>query len=258
MGGALAAVADDPSTVPWNFAGLAGIAGPGLSASYLSLYPDLKLGLSYHLLAACLPTRFGSAGLSWIAFSSELYREDIICLAYSKRVNRALSVGGAWRLLRRSISENEYVRADPNLVGIPLSKSSASLDLGALLELKRLRVGISASNLIPPDVGFIEEEIVPPTLRMGIAWGDNPIGSFEARLRGREIGFGAGIEWRPFKSFPIRAGIGSNTLSIGWGIRKGIGSALIQIDYAFVHPLSGIKGSPGWHLLSASLVRSRR
>jgi len=99
LGGAFVSVADDPSAIVINPAGLAQIQ----TASFLSSFarPYAISDLEEHFVAAAVPTGFGTIGVSWHRFGlSQVTSEDLYSIAYGVDYIRnsqdaSLSFGGS-------------------------------------------------------------------------------------------------------------------------------------------------------------------
>jgi hypothetical protein len=109
MGGAFVSVADDPSAVIYNPAGLTQI--PTASVLTTISHPYGLADLGEYVLAGAIPTRIGTFGVSWHRFSlSDVASEDLFTIAYGRDLIRtsqdaSLSVGGAVDISRAAYPE---------------------------------------------------------------------------------------------------------------------------------------------------------
>jgi len=116
MGGVFVSVADDPSGVVYNPAGLTQI--PTASVLTTISHPYGLSDLNEYFLAGAIPTGIGAFGVSWHRFSlSDVVSEDLFTLAYGRDLIRtsqdaSLSVGAAVDIARAAyadVSESETV-----------------------------------------------------------------------------------------------------------------------------------------------------
>lgn len=104
MGGAFVSVADDASAVVVNPAGLSQLQAPAVISTISEPYgmSDLR----EYFVAAALPSRYGTVGVSWHHFGLEgVTSEDLFTIALGRDVirtsqNASLSVGGGVDIAR--------------------------------------------------------------------------------------------------------------------------------------------------------------
>lgn len=178
MGGAFAALSDDPTAVFWNPAGLDFIERKSAS----SFYSGLDFGTSYNFVGAVFPTlSFGSFGIGWTRFSTNDIREtdpeafqtgtgdfgaNQFYFSYGKQLRRTFSLGITAKLERTNF----------DLDG-GLSDTGVGFDLGVLYRpefdaalLRDVSVGVNAQNLISPRARLESvTESSPLNLKAGIA-----------------------------------------------------------------------------------------
>jgi hypothetical protein len=262
--GEVASTMDDGSLLIWNPSAASRVKGMEVLTSYLALYPGLELNLysgererlGYHLLTCSSSVGSNQGiGAGWLSFRSALYVENILSLAYSAEVRGRLRVGCALKLLNRGVRENEYTRVDPRLSGIELSRNAMTFDLGVTLRVKSLRLGMAIVNVYPSDIGFISRELIPLSIRIGVAHvGETYLQVGELRIRDGKVGFGFGFERRFFRDvLALRIGASDEMIGLGWGYELLLGGYNLGFDYAFAHPISQLRGTYGSHLLSVRL-----
>ncbi|UCG53254.1 MAG: hypothetical protein JSW58_06790 [Candidatus Latescibacterota bacterium] len=119
MGGAFVSVADDPAATVINPAGLTQVTSIGFLSSFSNPYglSDLSEGF----VAAAIPTRIGSFGLSWHRFAlKDVTAEDLFTLSYGRDLIRraqgaSLSVGAGIDAAR--VSYDTYSDAKTAVTG---------------------------------------------------------------------------------------------------------------------------------------------
>lgn len=149
MGGAFVSVADDPSAVILNPAGLTGIPTASVLSTISEPYGLTDLGEYY--LGAALPTKFGTFGMSWHRFALEnVTSEDLFTVAFGRDLIRtsqdaSLSVGASLDIAR--VSYKEYL------------SDSKTVVTGGLAFLLRpfpiIGVGYSVRNIGSPSFDFV-------------------------------------------------------------------------------------------------------
>ncbi|HID56537.1 TPA: hypothetical protein EYP37_08405 [Candidatus Poribacteria bacterium] len=249
----------------WNPSLISRVKSMEAMFSYLALYPWVELNLypgereriGYHMILCSLPLGRGRGiGLGWLSFRSALYLENTLNLAYGERFIRILRLGCAVRFLNRSLRRNEYARLNPELIGTGFSKNALTFDVGLLMDLDSLKLGASITGLYPADIGFISGEILPSTIRIGIGrFTERYTLSGEIRVRNGKKGFGVGFERRFLHGdFALRIGLSDETVGLGWGYKLRLGGHVVGFDYAFIYPISRLKGTYGSHLFSLRLT----
>ncbi len=263
--GEAASPSADSLNFMWNPSLISNARGMEVMASYLALYPGVELGLypgererlGYHLIACGFPLgRGGGVGLGWLSFRSALYVENTLNLAYAERFIRILRLGCAVRFLNRSLRRNEYAESNVDLLTSGFSRNALTFDVGFLIDLKSLKLGASITGVYPADIGFISSEILPSTTRIGIGRFTKSYTLLgEMRFRDGRRGFGVGFERRLLRDdFALRFGVSDEMAGLGWGYRFRFAGYVIGFDYAFIYPISQLKGTYGSHLFSIELA----
>lgn len=257
MGSAYVAVADDPTALHWNPAGLASFhQGVQVTAMHNEWIEDFR----QEYVAAALPAGPGTLGASFTGFyTSELERRDdtgvlighfgyndiAATLGYGAKLAAGADGGLAVRYVRESIAEE--------------SASSIAFDAGG-----RYRVGTSGLSLgaavqnVGGQAKFVDESFpLPLTIRAGAAYG-RPLAKLQGtgllsteyrKARGEDGRFHIGGEFAYHEWLAFRAGAkfgyDDQDMSFGLGITRG----KIRFDYALL-PIGANLGSS--HLFSVS------
>jgi len=269
MGGAFAALADEPSAVMWNPAGLAQVRQTEIATAHDFLYTRLgedKLGRTY--IGCISPVmESGAFGLNLIRLQSILYTESTIAVSYSQRLG-PLYFGLSAKGLFASFAENEYTRIDPLFQAKGLLTKGFSIDLGLLLNVRDvLSLGVSAQNINQPNMALGEEEsVLPLELNAGIALKSLKVNScFDFTFRNdkimgkRDINLRFGLETWPLNDVGLRAGVNLYELAAGASYRFKSQEVELQLDYAFRYPMPSrfvqapITNTMGSHQFSLSL-----
>lgn len=244
MGEAYTAIADDPSAVYWNPAGLSRMNSMDVMFSHNFWFLDMSM----QHFNGVLPTQWGNFGLGIFYSSSGSIPqiEDFIktgdytaydaavSLSYARQLPKAVSIGVNAKYI---LSQIEKVQA-----------STYALDIGLLYDpviVPGLHVGLNIQN-IGPGLKFIEQKDPLPTcLRAGVgySWESLTIGfAMNDYLKG-ENDICIGAEYVLLNTLPLRIGYNTRSaISGGFGLIYGnldIGYAVIQFkDIGFSHLIS--------------------
>ncbi len=279
LGESFVAVANDPSAIYWNPAGLASLLRPEVAMSHLEwpgdirfehvtyVQPVRRLGGSLAFQVGVLSTEidettelqpFGT-GRSFI------YSDAVIGGAYARRWTDKLLVGAGLKYVREDLGSD---------VGGPTT-NSVMFDVGSIyyLGLGSVRIGVSLTNFgaqlepggsyVSPTTGEVRsyDGFDPPTMfRYGVAF--DPVENSEQRLTySLEIDQPAdnaqvlksGLEWQWQRGIALRSGynFGADELnfSAGAGLFAKIGQTRLTVDYAYTDGgyLGGVnRVSLGW------------
>ncbi len=223
--------------LPYNQAGIAESEGTSANASAERRFLLESInGLS---ASAVLPTKSGSFGLSMRYFGFEDYNEQLIGLAYARKLLDRLSLG----------AQIDYVNLTIPEYG---NQSTFTFEIGAQLRLsKSLLLGVHTTN--PVRAKIIEDEPLPTILKTGLAyqptdqvqlfaevekWLD-----YEARFRG-------GIEYAPVRQVMIRTGIATNPVESAFGLGYALNDMLFFDFSATYRQLLGF--TPGFGIVFKS------
>jgi len=271
LGEAFVAVANDPTAIYWNPAGLASMQRQEVSLNHLSWPGDIN----YEHLAYVLPVRRfgGSFAFQLGVLSTEMdetdeyhpfgtentfsYSDFVAGAAYGRRWTDKLLVGAGIKYVREDLGSQ---------VGGPVT-SATLVDLGSIYYLGygSVRIATSLTNFGPemtPGGTFISatgetrnyDAADPPIqFRYGLAF--EPVENAQQRLTvATEITQPAdnapsakvGLEWVWQRRFALRSGYNFNAdalrFSAGIGLAVPVGKSQGSIDYAYTDggPLLGV------------------
>ncbi len=279
MGGAFSAVGGDIHSLLHNPAGLAYLNRKEFSSSYSKLFIGLddKSDLSSSLLIYGQPiNRWGSLGTGWLEMKLDsLYKERTLALGYGHTWTDKLALGATLKQLQVSVEppgtnydNNGMVetKADPTFAR-GNTASGIGVDLGLLYEpIPKYSLGLSLQNINQPKVALADSNRIPTLMRFGIAHRSSAF-LVTSEVRTQEYLQGqrdyqaifAAERWKslgPISSLALRGSMGFGSRSFSQ-LTLGMGYRLngMQMDYAFLMPLSGVSfGSTyGTHRLSLSL-----
>lgn len=259
LGGAFTSVADDPSAVYWNAAGIGRMDKNQLQFSHYEWYQDLTVENLYFAVPRGRLS-FG-AGITYMSFGEfQSYDEDgnpgeelsmynlAASLAVSYNLNETVSLGLTGKYIEESFD---------------LVKGRAFAgDIGLMADFNDFRIGLAAVNLGTAMKYTAEREELPAAIRVGLSLKqfshkalmtvesyvpfDGPITwhqGLEVNLAGQLFARG-GLSYQP-QDIPGAAAFGYN---LGAGIVYGVG----RFDYTFIP--SGEYGSDAIHSVSVSLM----
>ena len=271
LGEAFVAVANDPSAIYWNPAGLASLQRQEAALSHIEWPADIR----YSHLTWVLPVRRlgGSLGFQVGMLSTEIeetselrpfgtgrtfvYSDMVAGLAYARRWTDKLLVGVGAKYIREDLGKD---------VGSPTT-SAVLFDIGSIyyLGLGSVRVATSLSNFSPElkprgrylslgadgIAGTADDEVrtydgfdAPTLFRYGIAF--EPIENATQRLTtsleanqpaDNAQAVKAGLEWVWLGRLALRTGYNFNAdalkFSAGAGVNAELGGLRGTLDYAF-------------------------
>jgi long-subunit fatty acid transport protein len=272
IGESFVAVANDPSAIQWNPAGLASLQRKELAFSHVEWPGDVQ----YEHVTYVLPvTRLGgSLAFQLGALTTEIeettefepygtgrtfvYSDVVAGAAYARRWTDKLLIGAGLKYLREDLGSD---------VGGPVT-NSVLLDVGGIyyLGLGSVRVGVALSNFsseltpsgnwVSPVTGEVRsyDGFDPPLLfRYGVAF--EPLENASQRLT-TALEFDlpadnaqvakAGLEWTWHRRLALRSGYNFNAdamnFSAGAGLFVHVGNALATVDYAWTEagPLGNV------------------
>jgi hypothetical protein len=262
MGGAFVAVANDPTTIYWNPAGIAGLLRTNVTVSHTEWTADVN----YEYLGAIFPVEKlgGSVGIQFGALYTEIqettelqpfgtgqtfsYTDFVGGLSYARRFTDKLLIGGTLKF----VHENLGVDVGGTTINTWL------VDVGSIyyIGLGSLRIGVALANFGPdfspsgkyfsPD-GEVREwdSANPPTqFRWGVAW--EPVQSKSMMLTtalevsqpaDNSQALKAGLEWTLQRVLSLRTGYDFNADVINWSAGAGavanLGTTRGSVDYAY-------------------------
>ncbi|MDH5661410.1 MAG: tetratricopeptide repeat protein [Elusimicrobiota bacterium] len=263
MGSAFVGLVDDVHSLYYNPAGLSQLEYKQFTSGYGRLFWGLddgtNLGNTFVGYAHPLK-RLGGIGVGWLNLGlSGLYQEDTFILSYGNKLFSSLSAGLNLKLLYKRYNNNQYTKTDPLFQEKGYSKIGFSVDFGLLYNFAaNIFSGLCITDIVQPDMNLGEREGLPLGVRTGIAYRDkvNLINlALDAGYEDGEFNISAGAEkWLSGKSVGVRGGIdiGSNgfkSFSLGGSCQV----SALQIDYAFIYPLFGLRETYGSHRFSVTL-----
>ena len=268
MGGAFTALADDPTAVFWNPAGLEFIRQQNATFFHMSLIE----GASYDFLGYVYPTynlgtfglgigRIGVSDIQWkdnsgfgeSTFSNQEYH---IYLSYARRLPYNLTAGATIRFVRRGWSGIEGVG--------DLVDTGLGADIGVMYKpewfgsmwYQDWSFGLKLHNFFSPRLNEgLEDDIFPLTIRLGFFKKIRFVGgeSFDvlfdfdySEKRDMRLHMGTSYKYRDLGE--LRLGFQGDGLTFGAGVAYNI----FQLDYAFgTHEYSEVFGTT--HRISFSV-----
>ncbi len=218
MGGAFVAVADDPSVVVDNAAGLSGIPTLSFLATYNRPYGVDFLDEGY--LAAVIPLPGFAMGASWFHRGvADALTEDVITLSLARDVKRtsedaSLSVGATVDLLRVA-------------VGDEFDTAETAVTFGASVLLRPfsfIGLGYSIRNIVEPSFDLVDGGGDTPVSRaqaVGLSyyWDQRLLATVESRqdIDG-DWNTRGGLELRIESHVLLRGGLDGGHVTTGAGI----------------------------------------
>ncbi len=295
MGGAFCAVSDDANAIFWNPAGIARMKYA--EATFMHCLPYLGLdlkrwdaeankyvaaNLAMNYLAAAYPLgRAGSVGLGWTNFNETiLYHENAVSLNYALQV-----IGYGADEKRRRFSEekqvdvyaglnlkyvnhmygmNERTEKDPVFgnKGSSTSVSGITAEIGGIAVIdKNISIGLAIKNIIPVNLGLLDEELLLPEIRLGGAYEvyENITPTLDILYRlgvpeAQSFNICLGCEaWFLYKTIGVRTGVNLDEIGIGFSFRKLLEVIGVQADYSFNYPFMVGPNHIGTHRVSITL-----
>ncbi len=260
LGSAYVAVADDPTALYWNPAGLAATrSGIAVTAMHNEWIDDFRQ--EYAAVAGRVGP--GTLGASFTGFyTSELERRDdtgvltghfgfndiAATLGYGGTVAQGLDAGGTVRYIREMIAEE--------------NATTVAVDLGGRYRWRDtgLSAGVAIQNL-GGEATFVSEAFpLPRTVRAGVAY-RRPIATAQGnalltteyrKARGEDGRFHVGGEFDYREWLALRAGIkfGYDEQDVSFGL--GVARGRLRFDYAIL-PVGANLGASHFFSVSANL-----
>jgi long-subunit fatty acid transport protein len=263
LGESFVAVANDPSAIFWNPAGLASLQRQEIALSHVGWPGDIN----YEHVTWVIPSKHfgGSFGLQFGVLSTEmeetselqpfgtgrnfLFTDMVAGVAYARRWTDKLLVGAGAKFVREDLGSD---------VGGPTT-SATLFDLGSIFYLGygSVRIATSLTNFgseLRPSGDYVSpyngdklayDGFDPPIMfRYGVAF--EPVESAEQRLTAslefnqpadNSLRSKAGLEWTHQRVFSLRGGYNFNAdalkLSAGAGVVAKVGHTQTNVDYAY-------------------------
>lgn len=263
MGNAFSALATDVNALYYNPAGLGYLTTAEATSSYtrylMGLADDSSLGGGY--LALAIPmTDNSAAGIAYNNFNlAGFYQEHTLSLGYGLRVMKNLSVGLTVKGLMATIGQDAYTAIDPLFQQFGYTTTNIAFDLGFIFQpFPFYRVAFTLMNINQPNMALQGEDRVPMIAKLGLAYRSYGLDvvsdvAYQTNTNDLDLYFGA-EKWFAGRTFAMRAGLGLGSredrdASIGASYR----ADQVQIDYAFVYPLTGLTRTAGTHRMALSI-----
>ena len=271
MGGAYIAVSDDSNATFWNAAGLTQIQSSEFTASYSILYAGLNAQLfnqdidqlGYHFVSYAQPIGSPSnvVATSFLFFDSAFYQEQTYLFSFAKQIWPAVRGGMNAKYLRTNVTETPYITANPFLAEIDLTQSATTIDLSLFYAYSdHINLGITGHNLLPADIGVLETMHLPIKVGFGAAHKTQKYTQAidfiwrQGRINGQPIrAIRFGLErWFLNRQIGVRTGYNVDSATVGASVAYGE-TYQIQLDYAFIYPISSITDTMGSHRFGFSI-----
>jgi len=258
MGGAFSAVADNPSAIYWNAAGLRLLDKPQVEFSHQSWYQDIFVENLY--------TAFPGEKVSFGAGLTYLNYGDMQSFDEFGNPGEDLSMHSMAAMFAAAIDVSEYMSVGVTAKYIEQSfdlvKGTAFAgDIGMMASFGDFRFGASVTN-VGTGIKYVEHrEKLPASVRSGLAFrqfNDKALFSFEGRIPfDGPISFHHGLEVAIMDQIYARSGViyqtgelsgtGAVSFDLGLGLVYGRG----RFDYTFMP--SDDYGADAVHNFSISL-----
>ncbi|MCD6595116.1 type IX secretion system membrane protein PorP/SprF [bacterium] len=283
MGRTYVSIANDGYASLWNPAGMDFFKERTLTGMFSRLYWGIDndaigqgfLSYIHHW------DKMGSAGISVAQLFSERWWETRVALGYGHKIGRNFSIGFNAKILRNEVvrSNISYTpqpgddehgivdpRDDPFFENYGWNKMSFTADVGMMYQPnQKLSIGLMAANLTQPDMSFQgigADGAEPMSIRVGASYWikDHILPAFDIRYLNDKINGKTlirphlgGEYWLKGKNIAFRTGYNPEEFAFGFTYRSRK-TLDLQIDYAFIYPLSDIRltGATS-HKLSATL-----
>jgi hypothetical protein len=267
LGGAFVSIADDPSAVFYNPAGLSQIRSLSISSMYSRLFPSVQDdNLNLLTLSGAMPIGIiGTFGVGGSFFSSDLWKESMFIASYSRTIYAGFSVGGSVKFLQWSASAPPG-ESSLSFVGLSFD-AGAHYVMSNIIEGSDLRLGVVVHDITQPSIAknSATDAKLPLKIEVGASYVSTVYNYLIAASLGKEgddvklrggtelVGLSGDMLNTP-AAFLIRAGAAGilnnktqGELNGGFGIRMGG----LNIDYAYVYffEISNLGGS---HKISLS------
>lgn len=261
QGGAFTSADDDASVVFYNPAGLAFLSQYEIGLMYDKPFMGLDgVALEKKYAVYCLPIRnSGTITFAWTDYTANnIYREDAYYLSYAfdatpflpsletRRTSLAVGVNGKYLMHQYELDARTY--NDP-VFKRDRSKGDFSADFGLLLhkelqDSSSINAGLSLRNIVQPDLGLAQADIVPLETRLGANYYTSVLrGVYCANIavdvaqRDKETNYHFGGECWLVPAFGLRAGFNANELAFGLSGDLTLSTFDLRLDYTFLWPL---------------------
>lgn len=262
LGNAFTALSDDVNAIQSNPAGLSQITTTELTASFGKLYLGIsdQSDISSSFFAAAQPIRKWNLGTFAVGYSdlnlTGFYKEDLLYLSYAKNISDSLLSGISLKRLHRSAEPDIYTARDPIFQRYGLSTSALAFDFGLIYKFQNnLSLGFVMKNFNRPDIGLASEDRIPVEYRAGAFYRWKTFNyAFDLGKKSDIFNYSLGGEGWFMSRYALRMGLDFDT-NDKRNVSAGLGYKFnnFQMDYSFLMPLTGIKGTAGSHKFSILL-----
>src|SRR3989339_1308479 len=187
MGNTFTAIANEPAATLWNPAGIAQLEMLETTFMYNKLFAGIDdVNLTQMFASGVYPTETGAFGFTITDFSLwGFYRENTISASYANdfaellKLNFPVMAGINLKYLTHSYILDDRTKNIEDPVFDKTSAGGFTPDIGFLLKPSDFSFGLSALNILQPDVGLKTEDKVPMILKFGAAYHLNDWKIFE-------------------------------------------------------------------------------
>ncbi|MCI0474294.1 MAG: hypothetical protein L0Y76_11990 [Ignavibacteria bacterium] len=224
MANAFTAIADDPSAIQYNPAGLVQIKKISVMTFYKSLYGGVGANLHHFCLNAAYPinNKAGVVGIGIQEMGISLHSEKVLTLSHSFNLIKDISFG--YNIRGYQLSQTDYG-----------SEFNFGIDMAVLTRIyKRWQYGFYIHNINSPKMGTDTKYNLPRILSVGVAY--RPTVGINSTLDiSKQVGMptriAVGQEFQIIEDYlTVRAGVSTEPIRFAMGLRTGLKN--IFIDYA--------------------------
>ena len=259
-GGAYTASSSDANSAVWNPASMETFRNLAFTASYGRIYlgvegDGLNDGFAALVNHLGLYGEYGSYGISFAQYFSDVYSQMQVTLGYGKRLygtadGAQLSLGANLKLIRSGFNESNFYRFDAgdDIFSAGNSRMAYSADAGMFFRpVEWLSMGAVVKDILQPDISVsgsgTDADKLPMLVRGGLAFnykGFQPSVDIEYSMRDingeSDMKIHAGLEKWFGEGFAVRGGLNRDEAALGFsymhhGERLGWG-----LDYAVLYP----------------------
>ncbi|MFH0778828.1 MAG: type IX secretion system membrane protein PorP/SprF [Candidatus Eisenbacteria bacterium] len=228
IGGAFVGVADDANAVVWNPAGLTQKVSLEATGMINRLYSVDGLRNDYFAISKTVGAGKTAVGFAWARTSLEdIYSEDNMFFSVAREIRSGVSAGLTLKRFGVSAPGYEYYN-DPNFKG---DDDAWSADVSLFYRRGDMRVGLSARNLVEPELSLISTTESPDKVPREFALGASYVFRGTMLLAGEvrtkhfvpgyydsKVSFHGGTEVWFYDAFALRAGFDGGRPTVGWGL----------------------------------------
>ncbi|MBP7486493.1 MAG: hypothetical protein KA789_03555 [Parabacteroides sp.] len=190
-------------------------------------------GLNTMQTSFCYPNPLLSGGIHLASFGNDLYRENLFIIAVAKQVSEKVTLGISTncRFLQSDLLETAPIRL--------------AVDAGVVIKpVDKLLIGISLLDFPSVNLSVTDKQLEQTpvyNLRAGFNWEFVPLCLLTAELVSsaeKSVAVNMGVEYSPYTSFQLRAGLQGNPFMPACGIGYEFSKFTLQMAAQF-HPLLG-------------------